>query len=460
MKFRFVSLRPLWLATAIGIICLSPAAELKAQRFTLPVAFDRWMYPFNVTPGSRASGSVFGSGLSPDFDDRDAQLLLGFDVSSVQTLLPDHALTSIKVQLTTAGDNAFTLDPTSDSPESYVEGAADPDAGRPLELFGVGTRNGFEQVSLSSETDVTTFREDTAYSTTPNAFRSSRSAYAAAYIDDELTDISNGVSESRWAEPWAVGDNPSIASGALVPINTAINFAIALDLPGVASYATAGLERGELFFALTALHTASQNGPPLYPSFYLDASGASLGPTATLELEFSPRTPGDFDGDGQLQVGDLDRLTHAILDGSTEAAFDLDGNGLLTRDDLAYWVHELRGTWLGDANLDGRVDTTDLVGVFQSGQYEDSILRNSTWSDGDWNGDREFTTSDLVAAFGDGGFEQGPRAAVAAVPEPTSGHVDRTWRAKRSALATAASSNGLTGLRHFGCFHAIQRTNE
>ncbi|MCA9169643.1 MAG: PEP-CTERM sorting domain-containing protein, partial [Planctomycetales bacterium] len=41
-------------------------------------------------------------------------------------------------------------------------------------------------------------------------------------------------------------------------------------------------------------------------------------------------------------------------------------------------------------------------------------------STGDWNGDADFDSSDFVAAFQAGGYENGPRAAVAQVPEPGS----------------------------------------
>ena len=53
-----------------------------------------------------------------------------------------------------------------------------------------------------------------------------------------------------------------------------------------------------------------------------------------------------------------------------------------------------------------------------AGEYEDNVVGNSGWATGDWNGDSEFTTSDLVTALSGGGYEVGPRAAVAAVPEP------------------------------------------
>ena len=45
---------------------------------------------------------------------------------------------------------------------------------------------------------------------------------------------------------------------------------------------------------------------------------------------------------------------------------------------------------------------------------------SASWAEGDWNGDGIFDSSDMVTAFADGGYEKGPRADVAAVPEPTS----------------------------------------
>ena len=67
-------------------------------------------------------------------------------------------------------------------------------------------------------------------------------------------------------------------------------------------------------------------------------------------------------------------------------------------------VHEIIGTYYGDANLDGAFNSSDLVSVFRSGGYEDEIPGNSTWESGDWNGDGEFNSTDLVLAFRDGGY--------------------------------------------------------
>jgi hypothetical protein len=58
-----------------------------------------------------------------------------------------------------------------------------------------------------------------------------------------------------------------------------------------------------------------------------------------------------------------------------------------------------------------------LVDVLASGTYEADVP--SGWTTGDFNGDGRTDSSDLVAALADGGYETGPRAAVGAVPEPS-----------------------------------------
>jgi len=129
---------------------------------------------------------------------------------------------------------------------------------------------------------------------------------------------------------------------------------------------------------------------------------------------------GDFNLDGVLDAADIDALTAAALGGQNPSGFDLNGDQRVDGTDRVVWVHDLRNVYFGDANLDGVFSTADFVSVFQVGEYEDATALNSGWSDGDWNGDRDFTSGDFVTAFQDGGFEKGPRAAVAAVPEPSS----------------------------------------
>ena len=74
---------------------------------------------------------------------------------------------------------------------------------------------------------------------------------------------------------------------------------------------------------------------------------------------------------------------------------------------------------MGDVNGDGLFDSADLVAVQLQGEFEDEVEGNSTFEDGDWNGDHDFTSTDFVTAFQGGGYEKGPLSAVNAVPEPS-----------------------------------------
>lgn len=74
---------------------------------------------------------------------------------------------------------------------------------------------------------------------------------------------------------------------------------------------------------------------------------------------------------------------------------------------------------IGDVNGDDRFDSSDLVLVFQGGEYEDNLSTNSTYQTGDWNGDGEFDSSDLVKAFQAGTYIN-EAGLVAEVPEPSS----------------------------------------
>jgi hypothetical protein len=126
---------------------------------------------------------------------------------------------------------------------------------------------------------------------------------------------------------------------------------------------------------------------------------------------------GDFNGNGQLDGADIDTLTQAVS-GPDKVNYDLNGDSLTDAADVTVWIKDLLNSWIGDADLDGEFNSSDLVTVLASGTYENDI--DATWTTGDFNADGRTNSGDLVAALADGGYELGPRAAVRAVPEPTS----------------------------------------
>jgi hypothetical protein len=161
-----------------------------------------------------------------------------------------------------------------------------------------------------------------------------------------------------------------------------------------------------------------------FRGFTSAANGATI---LTDSLTFSPGRLtivgliGDYNGNSEFDVADIEELIAAIKSESQKPVYDLDGNSTVDFADLQFWLHDIANTFAGDANLDGEFNSSDLVQIFSAGEYEDGIENNSTWSEGDWNGDCEFDSGDLVTAFQAGAYEQGP--AAIAVPESQSTEV-------------------------------------
>ena len=141
---------------------------------------------------------------------------------------------------------------------------------------------------------------------------------------------------------------------------------------------------------------------------------------ADVAPSLGPGLPGDYNGNGELDAGDLDLQALAIRDGGGPE-FDLNNDGQIDFNDRLVWVNDLKDSWIGDANLDLEFNSTDLVIVFQIGKYE--TAQPAVWAEGDWTGDGAFTSSDFVAAFQNGGYDFGVRPSVVVVPEPSTGAV-------------------------------------
>ncbi|MCA9264507.1 MAG: Ig-like domain-containing protein [Planctomycetales bacterium] len=103
---------------------------------------------------------------------------------------------------------------------------------------------------------------------------------------------------------------------------------------------------------------------------------------------------GDIDGNGGLDVADADALSLAIVNLSNNPAFDLNQDGEISEVDLVTWVEELKGTLLGDANLDYSVDTLDYAAW-----YTHWTTGGTAWSTGDFNADGLTDGSDFNIWF-------------------------------------------------------------
>ena len=269
-----------------------------ADSAVIDVGFDRWMYPFNASPGDRPSGSTFGAVGIPDFDDRDAQIVIGFDTagsgipSGIGT--SNYVINSARVELTTATDEAFVLDPTYDAYTTYLEldlgGTPDEDEGRPVELYGMATRNGYVALEIGpTVAGPPIFNEADAFGLPgpPVPANGNRNALSTDDDAESGRDVSNNVRDGFDPSPWSVGDVSSLSAGQSVPVDTAMEFEIDLNNAQALDYLQEGLESGELFFGVSSMHRSVQGSSEGIPSFHLGTlNGDSLGQRAQLHLDY------------------------------------------------------------------------------------------------------------------------------------------------------------------------------
>ncbi|MEQ9461748.1 MAG: hypothetical protein RIG82_12430 [Phycisphaeraceae bacterium] len=124
-------------------------------------------------------------------------------------------------------------------------------------------------------------------------------------------------------------------------------------------------------------------------------------------MEAAVGITGDFNADTLVDADDIDLLTEAIRNGSTDLLFDLDGSTTVDADDLAEMIATVLGTVEGDANLDFAVDLIDLSALASN------FGLTAGWAGGNFNTDTVVDLIDLsllASSFGTG----------VAAPEPTS----------------------------------------
>lgn len=252
---------------------------------------DRWMYPSNSTPGMRGQASSFSAlPASAGVDDRFGFFLLAFDTNGlVPAGLPagDYRIRSLTLTATIGQDRLFRHDPTADPRESFATpavaaGIEDPDPGRPVELHGAGFRNDFSAADFTE--------------TSPHGpgGPGERNAYPLGFDADGLPrDVSNNITNGFDARPWAIGRAADLEPGDEVPFDTPFRFEVDASRPGVARYLAEGLSAGRLWFAISSLHPATQQGGEFVSWYTRDDSSHLLfgGLAPSLELEIGIRLP-------------------------------------------------------------------------------------------------------------------------------------------------------------------------
>jgi len=247
-----------------SLACAVLAGVASGQSFAVqvsPPSEDRWNYPFAPTPGMELEASTFGATLVPGFDDYDGQFIVGFRTAA---LVPpgrgagQYQVERCVVRLTVANDQVFVYDPTPDSFRTFLPGTdadalPDEDAGRAIELFGVGYRGAFTR---------TTWFETAPFGGAPVVPPAQQARFAFASVLDDAgasRDVSLRVRERFDVAPFAVGLS-SVAPGERVPAGTEFVFEVNLCRGGAALEIARGLDAGVVRFTVASLSPAT-GGP-------------------------------------------------------------------------------------------------------------------------------------------------------------------------------------------------------
>jgi prepilin-type N-terminal cleavage/methylation domain-containing protein/prepilin-type processing-associated H-X9-DG protein len=328
-------------------------------------SLDVFSYPNAVSAGMRALAPTFTGGLEIDqqngaFVPRSAQdpartgmALLAFDTSS--QIKPGlaaarYVVNSVKVTATWTKDGADVTLIYADAPVSHAELLAeyvrdDLSTQRPIELYGVGMRDGYTGFEFAGGTagpplvDELTHQfsaSDRGYTTYP-VVGSDTQPGSFVDVSNSLTGGYSATAPGHTTEPftptpWAIGQ-VDLLPGVEIPEGATFTFEVDLNAPGVREYVQQSLADGALGFFLSSLHDTAEFGASGgYPKWFLRESTGfpyfSMSPP-TLAIDYTALNdsiPGDYDQSGTVDSGDY-AAWRAGFGMSMAAGSGGDGNG-------------------------------------------------------------------------------------------------------------------------------------
>ncbi|MCH2148602.1 MAG: hypothetical protein MK095_04140 [Phycisphaerales bacterium] len=265
--------------------------------------YDRWMYPFNGTPGSRVVGPTFAAFGYDTFDERDGQNLYGFHTDAIISAgLGPSSYRVVSATMTLMIENGGIIyDDSADAWETHVEGGEDVDPGQEVLLSGARFRGDYDGWSFGETGAFGPFGAGT------------RNAYPIDFDADGLVrDISNNVLNEFQPNPFAVGTVDGLDAGDTVPELATYTFSLNVDDPDIQCYLRSALNDGLVSLIVSSFHAGSQDGSGSYPQWICKENSlvfVGLADAAGLEMTVEVVEPsgieGDVDGDGLVGVTDL-----------------------------------------------------------------------------------------------------------------------------------------------------------
>ena len=408
---------------------ISWAEEFEFALKDLPKSsyFDRWMYPFNVTRGSRIQAPTFGALGSEGFDERDGQFVIGLNTAELgiesNLSVDQYRINSATLTLTeTFG--GYQFDPTYDAYQTYLDPEStnyqeDEDDGRPIELYGVGFRGSFTEFAWpdGATGEVPSYGSANPFGGDGGRGKRVRGVFAADASGkdvsnnvDSLADGTDGFDPIPFAVARLVKDDEELEPGEAVTVRTQWVFEIDVEDEAIHSYLANALSNGQLGLAVTSMHTTGiQGAGDPFPNPATANHFAFDGPVLHLNVDIVDGVLGDFNGDSELTAVDIDLLSLAVRESSTDASFDLTSDGLVNSQDREAWT-TLAGTLFGDADLSGDVAFLDFL------QLAQNFGEPGGWLEGDFDGSGDVAFLDFLSLAQN--FGQSATAA-ASVPEPS-----------------------------------------
>ena len=368
--------------TAAALVALGIAASALGQTFVVPAFspwMDKWSYPFGDSSGTRPTAPTFTTlwvnNTGTAFDDRDSEFLLGFktapQTSPVRAGVPSgfpaarYRVLEAVVTLTAVVSSpleTWLYDPTNDALATYFNPgdelaqppvAADPafqpdaDAGRPVEIFLAGFRNGYTS---------STFPENGQFAPPGGGLVGVRNVYPVdtAGPGGTLRDVSNNVTGPGApfeVYPAAIGQAP-LTPGDPIANGQQITFTLNVNDAGVQAYLQSAMREGALSVLASSLHLAIPfgAGPVTYPTWATRQYPiASYRPTLRLSARLCVADvagPGQSpSADGQFTADDIIVFLNGFFASQSDLA-DVAGpgqvlgpDGQFTADDIIVFLN-------------------------------------------------------------------------------------------------------------------------
>lgn len=318
-----------FLIALLGLGCATSAAV--GQSFgtnALPAVVERGTYGNYLSCGYPAFAIFAYLDDASGTDSRMAQFFVGWDTANAvptNQAATRYLIRACRATVVIAAAEQVIYDPTHDAVPTYFATnnpahTADLDAGRPIELFGVGFRNGYYLT--------TNFLQ---CSPTGPGSTGSNHVYAISWTTNgQPRDVGNNVGKTNvlyppfetW--PFAVAQTTAVTPGQSLSAGDELTFDLNLADPFVVGYLRQALKKGRLDLLVSSLHQVSgQFGAEPYPSFATRFNQGLLDPPTTLQLDVTVVRDLDTDNDGLPD--DWEQFYFTNLTQTATGDFDLDG---------------------------------------------------------------------------------------------------------------------------------------